>query len=65
MLAGDKFMHELHLRQPGVKVLVDHLLSIVKWFKSSKKQCDLNYIYENESDKVVLLMMLCMLIVKV
>ena len=36
--AGDKFMPEMHLRQPQfTEVLVDHSLSINKEFKSLKK----------------------------
>ena len=35
LLAGDKFMPEMHLRQP--QFIVDHLLSINKEFKSLKK----------------------------
>ena len=37
LLAGEKFMSEIHLRQPQFTVLVDHLLSISKEFKSLKK----------------------------
>ena len=39
LLAGDKFMPEIHLRQPQFTfiVLVDHLLSMNKEFKSLKK----------------------------
>ena len=40
LLARDKFMPELHLKQPRdlLIVLVNHLLNIVKGFKNSKKQ---------------------------
>ena len=39
LLTGDKFMAELHLKQPGVFiVLVDHLLNIVKKFKNLEEQ---------------------------
>ena len=38
LLAGDKFMPEMHLKQPGFIVLVDHLLKIKKEFKNLKKQ---------------------------
>ena len=40
LLAGDKFMPEMHLKQPGFNyiVLVDHLLKIMKEFKNLKKQ---------------------------
>ena len=37
LLPGDKFMPEMHLKQPGV-VLVDHLQKIKKEFKNLKKQ---------------------------
>ena len=39
LLAGDKFIPEIHLRQPQFTyiVLVDHLLSMKKEFKSLKK----------------------------
>ena len=38
LLAGDKFMPEIHLRQPQLlTVLVDHLLNMNKEFKSLKK----------------------------
>ena len=39
LLAGDKFMPEIHLKQPGFTiVLVDHLLKTKKKFKNLKKQ---------------------------
>ena len=39
LLAGDKFMPEMHLKQPGFTlVLVDHSLKIKKKFKNLKKQ---------------------------
>ena len=38
LLAGDKFMPEMHLRQPHLPpVLVDHLLKTKKESKSLKK----------------------------
>ena len=40
MLAGDKFIPEMHLKQPGftlLTVLVDHLLKTRKEFKNIKK----------------------------
>ena len=38
-LTGDKFMPEMHLRQPDLLVvLVDHLLKTKKEFKNIKKQ---------------------------
>ena len=39
LLAGDKFMPEMHLKQPGLLiVLVDHLLKIKNEFKNLKEQ---------------------------
>ena len=40
LLAGDKFMPEMHLRQPGFtdSALVDHLQKAKKEYKSLKKQ---------------------------
>ena len=39
LLAGDKFMLEMHLKQPVLLiVLVDHLLKIKDEFKNLKKQ---------------------------
>ena len=39
LLAGDKFMPEMYLRQSGFNiVLVDHLQKIKKEYKNSKKQ---------------------------
>ena len=39
LLAGDKFMPEMHLRQPGLHiVLVDHLQKTKKEYKNLKKQ---------------------------
>ena len=40
LLAGDKFMLEMHLKQPGylLIVLVNHLLIIKKEFKNLKKE---------------------------
>ena len=37
LLAEDKCMPEMHLRQPLLTVLVDHLLNINKEFKNLKK----------------------------
>ena len=37
-MAGDKFMPEMHLRQPGFTiVLVDHLQKVKKEYKSLKR----------------------------
>ena len=40
LLAGDKFMLEMHLKQPGylLIVLVNRLLKIKKEFKNLKKE---------------------------
>ena len=38
LLAGDKFMPEMHLKQPGFAKLGDHLLKIKNKFKNLKKQ---------------------------
>ena len=38
LLAGDKLTPEMHLKQPGLFVLVDHLLKTKKEFKYLKKQ---------------------------
>ena len=37
LLAGDKFIPEMHLRQPQFTVLVDHLLNMNKEFKNLEK----------------------------
>ena len=39
LLTGDKFMPEMHLKQPDLLIVfVDHLLKIKKEFKNLKKQ---------------------------
>ena len=39
LLAGDKFMPEIHLKQPDLLILlVEHLLKTKKEFKNLKKQ---------------------------
>ena len=52
LLAGDKFMPEMHLRQPGFTYSAcgpstKHKQRIQKFMQAG----DTNYIYENESDK--------------
>ena len=37
-LAGDKFMPEMHLKQPELIMLVDHLLKIKKGLKYLKRE---------------------------
>ena len=52
LLAGDKFMPEMHLRQPQfVYSAVDHSLDIKKEFKKFEQTGDARYIYRNELDK--------------
>ena len=38
LLAGDKFMPEMHIKQPGFIVLAGHLLKTKKEFRNLKKQ---------------------------
>ena len=38
LLAGDKFMHEMHLKQTGFTYCANHLLEINKEFKNLCKQ---------------------------
>ena len=52
LLAGDKFMPEMHLKQPQFTYsacgrFTKHKQRIQKF----KKTCDTNYIYKNELDK--------------
>ena len=52
LLAGDKFMPEMHLRQPGFTYSVygpftKHNQRIQKFMQTG----DINYIYKNELDK--------------
>ena len=66
LLAGDKFMPEMHLRQPEFAYstcgpFTKHKQRIQKF----KGTGDTNYIYKNELDKAFLLMMLHILIVKI
>ena len=66
LLAGDKFMPEMHLRQPEFAYntcgpFTKHKQRIQKF----KETGDTNYIYKNELDKAFLLMMLHILIVKI
>ena len=42
LLVGDKFMSEMHLKQPGFKERIQKF----------KETGDTNYIYKNELDKV-------------
>ena len=52
LLAGDRFMAEMHLRQPDLRiVLVDQLQKIKNELKRFKEAGDSRYIYQNELDK--------------
>ena len=69
LLAGDKFMPEMHLRQPqfpysACKPFTKHKQRILKK-KKFKETGDTNYIYKNGLDKAFLLMILRILIVKI
>ena len=66
LLAGDTFMPEMHLRQPQFTYgacgpFTKHKQRIQKF----KETGDTNYIYKNELERLVLLMMLHILIVKI
>ena len=45
ILAGHKFMPEMHLRQPGFIYLVDHLRKTKKEYKNVKKLGYSRHIY--------------------
>ena len=52
LLAGNKFMPEMHLRQPRcTPVLVNYLLKIKKKIQKFKERRDSRYIYQNELEK--------------
>ena len=52
LLAGDRFMAEMHLRQPDLRiVLVGQLQKIKNELKKFKEAGDSRYIYRNELDK--------------
>ena len=54
LLAGDKFMPEMHFRQPGYSlyiVLVDYLQKNKERIQKFKETGDLRYIYQSELDK--------------
>ena len=66
LLAGDKFMPDMHLRQPQFTYsacgpFTKHKQKIQKF----KETGDTNYIYRNELEMLVLLTMLHILIVKI
>ena len=52
LLAGDKFIPEMHLKQPEFTyMLVDSLLKTTKKNQKFKETGDTSYIYKNELDK--------------
>ena len=52
LLAGDKFMPEMHLKQPGFTYSVCGPFTINKErIKKFKETGDTSYIYKNEHDK--------------
>ena len=66
LLAGDKFMPDMHLRQPQFTYsacgpFTKHKQRIQKF----KETGDTNYIYRNELEMLVLFTMLHILIVKI
>ena len=66
LLAGDKFMPEIHLRQPQFTYsacgpFTKHEQRIQKFRETG----DTNYIYKNELDKACFVMMQHILIVKI
>ena len=49
MLAGDKFMLELHLRQPGSTYSAyGSFTKHREWIQNFEERVDLKHIYENE-----------------
>ena len=53
LLAGDKFLPEMHLKQPGFTYSVCGLFIRNKQrIRKFKETGDINYIYKNELDKV-------------
>ena len=58
LLAGDKFMPEMHLRQLNLPtVLVDHLLKTKKKIQKFKETGDSRCVYRNELDKAMIQLM--------
>ena len=52
LLAGDEFMPEMHLKQPGFTYSACGTFTKNKeWFQKFKETEDTNYIYRNELDK--------------
>ena len=52
LLAGDKFMPKMHLKQPGVTYSTCGPFTKIKERKKIKETRDSRYIYENKLDKV-------------
>ena len=66
LLAGDKFMPEMHLKNPDLlTVLVDHLLKTKKKFKISKKHEIQTIFTKMNSMKLVFKMIRLMEILKI
>ena len=54
-LTGNKFMPEMHLRQPGItNSACDSFTKNKERIQKFKETGDTNYIYKNESDKACL-----------
>ena len=52
LLAGDKFMPEMHLKEPGFTYSVCRPFSKNKeWIQNFKETGDTSYIYKNELDQ--------------
>ena len=51
LLAGDKFMPEMHLKQPGFTCACGPLTKNKERIQKFKETGDTNYIYKNELDK--------------
>ena len=52
LLTGDRFMHEMHLRQSGFTYMLgDHLWKNKERMRTLKKTGDSRYIYQNELNK--------------
>ena len=64
-LTGDKFMPEMHLRQPAFTVLVDHLLKTKKEFKNLKKHEILTIFTKMNLVKLVFNMIWLMVILRI
>ena len=65
LLAGDKFMPEMHLRQPGFILHAVHLRNTKKELKNLNKQVIHNIFIEMNLIKLVFNMMLHMQMIKI